>query len=121
VLETVHSVSVLTVQRADSPDLLEAVGTIRAAQSSQLASQTMGNIVELRAHEGDRVQRGQVLAIIDDAQPRAAVDRATAAESAARQEVAASDSDLALAQSTLTRYQTLYDRKSVSPQEFDEV
>jgi RND family efflux transporter MFP subunit len=121
VLETVHSIPVLPVQRADSPDLLEAVGTIRAAQSSQLASQTMGNIVELRVHEGDHVQHGQVLAIIDDAQPRAALDRATAAENAAQQEVAASESDLALAQSTLTRYQTLYDRKSVSPQEFDEV
>jgi RND family efflux transporter MFP subunit len=119
--ETVHSVSVVSVQRADSPDLLEAVGTIRAAQTSQLASQATGNIVELRVHEGDRVQRGQVLAIIDDAQPRAAVDRATAGESAAQHEVAASDSDLVLAQSTLTRYQTLYDRKSVSPQEFDEV
>jgi RND family efflux transporter MFP subunit len=119
--ETVRNVSVLPVQRADSPDLLEAVGTIRAAQTSQLASQTMGNIIELRAQEGDRVQRGQVLAIIDDAQPRAAVDRATAGESAAQQEVVASDSDFVLAQSTLTRYQTLYDRKSVSPQEFDEV
>ena len=119
--ETVRSVPVFQVQLLDSPDLLEAVGTIRAAQTSQLASQTMGNIVELRAHEGDRVQRGQVLAIIDDAQPRAAVDRATAGENAAQQEVAASDSDLALAQSTLTRYQTLYDRKSASPQEFDEV
>jgi RND family efflux transporter MFP subunit len=117
----VRSVSVIPVQRADSPDLLEAVGTIRAAQTSQLASQTMGNIIELRVHEGDRVQRGQVLAIIDDAQPRAAVDRATAGEGAAQQEVAASDSDLTLAQSTLTRYQSLYDRKSVSPQEFDEV
>lgn len=119
--ETVSSVPVLPVQRVNSPDLLEAVGTIRAAQTSQLASQTMGNIVELRAHEGDRVQRGQLLAIIDDAQPRTAVDRATAAESASQQEVAASESDLALAQSTLTRYQSLYDRKSVSPQEFDEV
>ena len=119
--ETVRSISVLPAQRAESPDLLEAVGTIRATQTSQLASQTMGNIVELRAHEGDRVQRGQVLAIIDDAQPVAAVDRATAAESAAQQEVAASDSDLEFAQSTLTRYQTLYERKSVSPQEFDEV
>jgi RND family efflux transporter MFP subunit len=119
--EIVRSVSVLSVQRTDSPDFLEAVGTIRAAQTSQLASQTMGNIVELRVHEGDRIQRGQVLAIIDDAQPRAAVDRATAGESAAQQEVAASESDLVLAQSTVTRYQTLYDRKSVSPQEFDEV
>lgn len=119
--ETVRNVSVLAVQRADVPDLLEAVGTVRAAETSQLASQMMGNIVELRVHEGDRVRRGQVLAVIDDAQPRASVERATAAESAAEQEVAASDSDLALAQSTLNRYQNLYDKKSVSPQEFDEV
>ena len=112
---------VLVVQRAEVPDLLEAVGTVRAAQTSQLASQMVGNIVELRVHEGDRVKRGQVLAVIDDAQPRAALERATAAESAATQEVAGAESDLGLAQSTLKRYQNLYDKKSVSPQEFDEV
>ncbi len=119
--ETVRNVSVVVVQRADVTDLLEAVGTVRAAQTSQLASQMVGNIVELRAHEGDRVKRGQVLAVIDDAQPRAALERATAAESAAMQEVAGADSDLDLAQSTLKRYQNMYDKKSVSPQEFDEV
>jgi len=119
--ETVRNVSVLSVQRVDVPDLLETVGTVRAAETTQLASQMMGNIVELRVHEGDRIQRGQVLAVIDDAQPRAAVERATSAMSAAEQEVAASDSDLTLAQSTLNRYQNLYDKKSVSPQEFDEV
>jgi RND family efflux transporter MFP subunit len=101
--------------------LLEAVGTVRAAQTSQLASQMAGSIVEIRVHEGDRVRRGQVLAVVDDAQPRAALDQAAAAENAAGQELAASDSDLALAQSTLQRYQNLYDKKSVSPQEFDEV
>jgi len=119
--ETIRNLSVLAVQRADVPDLLESAGTVRAAQTSQLASQMMGNIVELRAREGDRVQRGQVLAVIDESQPRAAVDRATSAVSATEQEVAASDSDLTLAQLTLNRYQNLYDKKSVSPQEFDEV
>ena len=39
----------------------------------------MGNIVEIRAHEGDRVQSGQVLAILDDAQSRSGTDQATAA------------------------------------------
>ena len=91
-----RNVSVLSVQRVDVPDLLETVGTVRAAETTQLASQMMGDIVELRVHEGDRIQRGQVLAVIDDAQPRAAVERATSAMSAAEQEVAASDSDLAL-------------------------
>jgi RND family efflux transporter MFP subunit len=119
--ETVRNIPVLAVQQANVPDLLEAVGTLRAAQTSDAASQMMGNIVEIRAHEGDHVQRGQVLAIIDDSQPRAALDRATANDIAAQQQLVEAESDLALAASTLERYQNLYEKKSVSPQEFDEV
>jgi len=119
--ETVSNVSLLSVQPANVPDLVEAVGTLRAAQTSQLASQMMGNIVEIRVHEGDRIQRGQVLAVLDEAQPRAALDRATAADLASQQGITAADSDLALAEATFKRYQTLYEKKSVSPQEFDEV
>ena len=40
---------------------------------------------------------------------------------AAEKEVSAADSDLALAEATLKRYQQLYEKKSVSPQEFDEI
>jgi RND family efflux transporter MFP subunit len=119
--ETVSNVPVIVVQRSTVPDWLEAVGTVRAAQTSQVSSQMMGKIGEIRAHEGDRVQNGQVLATIDDAQPRSAVDQATSAVDAAEKEVSAADSDLALAQTTLKRYQELYDKKSVSPQEFDEI
>ncbi len=119
--ETVSNVALLSVQPANVPDLVEAVGTLRAAQTSQLASQMMGNIVEIRVHEGDRVQRGQVLAVLDDAQPRAVLDRAAAADLASQQGITAADSDLALAEATFKRYQTLYEKKSVSPQEFDEV
>jgi RND family efflux transporter MFP subunit len=119
--ETVSGVSVIVAQKTAVPDWLEAVGTVQAAQTSQISSQTTGNILEIRAHEGDRVQSGQVLAVIDDAQPRAAVDQATAALAAAQKEVSAADSDFALAESTLKRYQQLYEKKSVSPQEFDEV
>jgi RND family efflux transporter MFP subunit len=119
--ETVRNVSVLTVQAARIPDVLEAIGTVRAAETSVLSSQTMGNVTQVRVHEGDRVRRGDVLAVIDDSQPRASVDRATAAGNAAQQQLAAAESDLTLAEATLKRYQTLYDKKSVSPQEFDEV
>jgi multidrug efflux pump subunit AcrA (membrane-fusion protein) len=91
--ETVRNVSVLAVKQDNIPDVLEAVGTVRAAQTSDLASQMMGNIVEIRVHEGDRVYRGKVLAVIDDSQPRAAVDRATAAELAAQQQLVAANSD----------------------------
>lgn len=119
--ETVNNVSVIVAQKTAVPDWLEAVGTVRAAQTSQVSSQMMSNIVEIRTHEGDRVQKGQVLAIIDDAQPRSVVNQATAAVAASEQEVAAADSDFALADATLKRYQQLYEKKSVSPQEFDEI
>ncbi len=119
--ETVRNLAVAVAHKTTVPDWLEAVGTVRAAQTSEVASQLMGNIVEMRAQEGDRVSGGQVLAILDDTQARAAVDRAAAAVTAAKNEVTAADSDLALAQATLTRYRQLYEKKSVSPQEFDEI
>jgi RND family efflux transporter MFP subunit len=119
--ETVSNVPVIVVHKTTVPDFLEIAGTVRAAQSSQLSSQMMGNIREIRTQQGDRVQAGQVLATIDDSQPRAAVERATAAVSAAEKGVSAANSDLALADATLKRYQQLFDKKSVSPQEFDEI
>lgn len=119
--ETVSNVPVVVAQKKTAPDWLETVGTVRAAQTSQVASQIMGNIVEIRAHEGDRVQRGQLLALIDESQRRSSVDQATAALSGAEKEVSTADSDFSLAEATLKRYQQLYEKKSVSPQEFDEI
>ena len=119
--EAVRNVSVIVAHRTTVPDWLEAVGTVRAAQTSEVSSQIMGTIIEIRAREGDRVQSGQILALIDAAQPRAAVEQATAAEAAAQKEVSVADSDFALAEATRKRYQQLYEKKSVSPQEFDEV
>jgi RND family efflux transporter MFP subunit len=119
--ETLSNVSVIVAQKTTVPDWLEAVGTVRATQTSQVSSQVMGNIVGIRAREGDRVQGGQVLATIDDAPSRSALDQATAAVTAAGKKLSATDSDLALAGATLKRYQQLYEKKSVSPQEFDEI
>ena len=119
--ETVSGVAVIVAQGTTVPDSLEAMGTVRAAQSTQIASQTMGNIIEIRAQEGDRVQGGQILAVIDDSQPRAAVEQSAAAVTAAQKEVSSAESELALSESTLKRYQQLYDKKSISPQEFDEI
>ena len=119
--EVASGVAVIAAQRTTVPDWLEAVGTVRAAQSTRIASQTMGNIVEIRAQEGDRVQGGQILAVIDDSQPRASVEQSAAAVTAAQKEVSSAESELALAESTLKRYQQLYEKKSISPQEFDEI
>lgn len=119
--ETVSGVPLLIAQRTAIPDYLEATGTVQAAQSAQLASQMMGTITRVNVHEGDAVRRGQVLITIDEAQPHAAYQSATAGLQASRETIAAADADYALAESTMLRYQMLYDKKSVSPHEYDEV
>src|SRR5919109_2425421 len=116
--ETVSDVQVVLARKATVPDWLEAVGTVRATQTSQLASQIMGTLVNVDVREGERVQAGQVLAVIDDAQPRAAVEQATAAEFAAQKNVSATESEYQLAEITKNRYQRLYEKGTVSAQEF---
>jgi multidrug resistance efflux pump len=69
-----------------------------AAQAAVVASQAMGYVVSIHAVEGDRVRRGQLLAVIDDAQPKAAVLRAQAAANGADQEGVAAEADYTLAQ-----------------------
>ncbi len=119
--EIVRDVVLLHVQKTTVPDYVEATGTVRAAQSAQLASQVMGAIARVNAHEGDRVRRGEVLITIDAAQQRAAYASANAGLQASQETIAAADADYRLAEATMKRYQMLYDKKSVSPQEYDEV
>lgn len=118
--ETVRGLEVAKLQEQTVPDTFEAVGTVHASRTAPLSSQVMGSITAVNVREGDAVKRGQVLATVDDAQPRAAVEQAQATLSAAEHELAAADSEATLAQSTFNRLQTLYEKKSLSPQEYDE-
>ncbi|HWR34321.1 MAG TPA: efflux RND transporter periplasmic adaptor subunit [Clostridia bacterium] len=119
--ETVRGVQTITVQRASLLAYYDAVGTVRSVQTAQLASQATGVVVRVNAREGDRVRRGQVLAVIDDSQTRAGLNRASAALGSTQQDIAVAEAELTLAASTLKRYQGLYESKSVSPHEFDEI
>ncbi len=119
--ETIRGVSTFKAANTRVPDLISAVGTVRAAETAQLSAQMMGSVMSVNVREGDAVNQGQVLATIDPAQAQAGLDRAQAALSAAQHEVAASETEKSLTESTLKRFDTLYQRKSVSPQEYDEV
>ena len=119
--EKVHGVAIMEVHKTTVPDYVEATGTVHPTLSAQLASQVMGTIIRVNVHEGDRVRRGEVLVSIDEAQQQAAYTGAKAGLQASQESIAAADADYALAEATIKRYQMLYDKKSVSPQEYDEV
>ena len=119
--EKVRDVTVVQIEKVNVPDYVEATGTVRATLTAQLASQVMGTITGMNVHEGSAVRQGQVLVTLDAAQPQASYQRASAALAGSEQSIAAADADYALAEATMKRYQMLYDKKSVSPQEYDEV
>ena len=58
-------VSVATVAETAWPDVYEAVGTVRARATADVASKLMGYVREVRVRTGDHVRSGQVLVVLD--------------------------------------------------------
>jgi membrane fusion protein, multidrug efflux system len=131
----VQAVKIERVTAAQVDDYYEAVGTVRAVTVSVLSARILGSVVALHVHEGDRVRAGQTLLEIDnrDASTQLQkaqaglqeaqealeeVERSTRAAESAKDEAEARRQ---LAKKTFDRYQELLERRSVSPQEFDEV
>jgi RND family efflux transporter MFP subunit len=112
---------VVMSQQQQVPLNVRSTGTIHARETAIVSAQVMGRIQQVLVREGDSVQTGQTLALLDDASLRASADQAQAALRAAQSQESAAQSDARLAASTLQRYKQLESQKSVSPQEMDEV
>jgi|APFre7841882724_1041349.scaffolds.fasta_scaffold00196_3 multidrug efflux pump subunit AcrA (membrane-fusion protein) len=130
-----QKVKIEKVQASPLEDTYEAMGTVRSKTISVLSSKVLGRIVSIPVREGDRVKAGQLLVEIDDREMKAQLQKSRAGlketqyaldeiEKAIRggeAEKKAADARLALASSTLDRFKGLFERRSVSSQEFDEV
>jgi len=131
----VRDVTISAVAETVLEETAEVTGTLKSRTATTLSSKIVGRILALHAREGSEVQAGQILIELDDqdiaAQTRRAeagvreaeaameeVDRGIAAAAAGQ---AAAEAQRDLAVSTLARYQRLLDRKSVAPQEYDQV
>ena len=127
--------SVLAVRYASVPAVVEAPGTVQPRNRITLSSQINGFVREMNVRVGDSVKSGQVLATLDardaesqKAMAQAGVDEAQAALSEARkayqaavEKQSAAKAAAELAGQTYQRYQKLFESRSVSPQEMDEV
>jgi len=133
-LHVVEGARVESVSMSPVEDYYEATGTVRSKTTTVLSSKIMGTVISLRAREGDKVSVGQVLIEIDNRDANAQLQKAEAGLRQAREGLAeveqainaaksarvAAEANQRLADSTYARYQSLFERKSVSPQEFDE-
>ena len=70
-----------SVLEAPFTDDIDTVSTLEANALVELAAQTSGRVTELKVSQGDRIEAGQLLVVLDQVQARAALaeQRATAA------------------------------------------
>lgn len=122
------AVKTVAAEIAATPDVYEATGTLRARTTAQISAKVMGYVREVRAQAGDTVKAGQVLVLLDDRDLATGQRQAEAALNEARQAVpevenaiAAARAQLDLTETTFNRMKDLYDKKSISNQEFDDV
>ncbi|HEX5707498.1 MAG TPA: biotin/lipoyl-binding protein, partial [Pyrinomonadaceae bacterium] len=125
------------------PRFIEATGSLAADEQTDVAPQVSGRVVAVSVDLGSYVQRGQVLARLDDADARLRVEQLEAqlaqAQSAVRQaeeriglrpgqrfdptrvaEVGAARSALDLAERQLRRYEKLIETGDVSRSAYDQ-
>lgn len=112
----------------------DAVGNIQPKIVTTLSSKVMGNVLEVLKREGDTVKAGEVVVKIDArdvasdlvgaraglseaAAMKTELDRGLQAAQAQKQQA---DSGLKLAESSYLRIKELFEKKSVSKQEFDQ-
>ncbi|MGH8495054.1 MAG: efflux RND transporter periplasmic adaptor subunit [Gammaproteobacteria bacterium] len=96
--------------------VLEATGYITARRQATVSAQITGTLTDVLIEEGERVEKGQILARLEDSAYKAQLNVAQAQAAAALALVAQSEAQLVQAKRDLVRQQDLVDRGLVSEQ-----
>lgn len=109
-------VTVTTAAVRDMPVYLEGLGTVQAYRTVQLKAQVNGVLLDLPAKEGQEVQKGEVIAEIDPAPYKAALDQALAQRAQDMAQLQSAQLDLAryakLAKSSYAPVQQVDDQRA---------
>ncbi|MFM2261514.1 MAG: hypothetical protein RI959_190 [Pseudomonadota bacterium] len=81
------AVPVMQVSAQATPADMTLEGTLEAVKQSTLSAQANGRIVQLLVKAGDAVRTGQVLAVVDDRETQAGMERSQAGLSQAQAEL----------------------------------
>jgi RND family efflux transporter MFP subunit len=105
-------VSVATVEKRDVPHRISSIGTVQSLHTVVIRPQVTGVVTEVLFREGELVERGALLARIDDRTIQAVLAQALA-------EKASKEAQLRSAELDLARYGNLIDQHVVSRQTLD--
>ncbi|HEV2441440.1 MAG TPA: efflux RND transporter periplasmic adaptor subunit [Steroidobacteraceae bacterium] len=104
-------VSIATVTTADVPEVIDALGTVTPLATVTVRPQVTGTIVKIAFAEGQMIQKGGLLALIDPRPYQAALDQANG-------QLGRDQAALAGARTDLVRYKQLLAQNSVAEQTY---
>ncbi len=103
-------VAVILVKKVEVRGKVHGPATVQSKVPVTLSAKITGILQELYADQGDRVQKGQLLAKLDSAELRAREMAAQAVKNRARRDLARAQADLIKAQANLVLAQSNYQR-----------
>ncbi len=96
--------------------VLQATGYVTARREATVSAQITGTLTDVMIEEGEHVEQGQVLALLEDTAQKAALAQAEAQLRAAEAQLAEFTAQLAQSRRDLKRAEDLVGRKLVSQQ-----
>jgi membrane fusion protein (multidrug efflux system) len=106
------NVQTVPVENMTAPQLLEITGTIKADQSSMVASNIPGRAIAVMVEEGTRVKAGDPLIRLDTSNAQLSAQQSEAMLGAAKAQAALADADCSKAQALL-------DKGAITKQQYD--
>jgi RND family efflux transporter MFP subunit len=116
-LEVASATAIAPTSGAAGPlAVLQATGYVTARREATVSAQITGTLTQVMIEEGEHVEQGQVLALLEDTAQKAALAQASAQLQAAQAQLAQSVATLAQNRRDLKRAEDLVGRKLVSQQ-----
>ncbi len=113
VMENIRAIKTITVSERGSGQIRRFPGVVEAVDTSSISFEVAGNTREVNVNVGDRVEKGQVLATLDDKTFRINVEAAEA-------EVGKAKAQLAEKETQYVRQKTLYEKEWVAKAAYDQ-
>ncbi|MGH8298104.1 MAG: efflux RND transporter periplasmic adaptor subunit [Steroidobacteraceae bacterium] len=119
VIEVSEATAMAASAGAAPTAVLQATGYVTAEREATVSSQIPGQLTHVYFDEGQHVQRGQVLARLDDSAQRAALDQAKAQLAAAQAQLSQYQVQLAQYQRDFARDAALIGQHLVSEEDYE--
>jgi RND family efflux transporter MFP subunit len=114
------TVELSSTARTAMAETISVVGSLEGQASVEVASKVSGRLQEVNVRIGDRVSRGQRLALVEDRELREQVRQAEASFDVARATIRQREADLKFAETNLERSRSLFQRQLLPRQTMDD-